>query len=453
MICCMLALSILSGLLFRGVRIMYRLSAFNKVWQISDNQHLLYNSISDATIQLTNQMLDRIENNKWETFKKNTLEFMLNSYILLPESITEEDIYNFNNANIIANKNRLGVFIVPSRKCNLSCTYCMQNNLFDNKENLEITKEVIDGYYEWLKAKISQWEPKKLDIIFYGGEPLTTNITTLNYLLNRFNCLPINPNYRIITNGVNLMKYHEIFDKVKKFQITIDGRKEIHDTRRIFKDGKGSFDIIIKNILDYLALDNENSIIIRFNVDKDNRNSLLEDIKSITSMLPMKKIDININPVDPYGEGITDRDIHSDIKLTAKAICDCQEYLSLKFNIKPHIWRINCGITSLCQWSFDTDGSIYKCPALTGDPERAVTSIFQTNFNDNFYKTVNRHIDNKCKTCCYLGICGGGCPRQEEFIHGIACKREFFDSYIPRIIEIKHGITGKSIQKDKNIHG
>ncbi|MEG2288676.1 MAG: 4Fe-4S cluster-binding domain-containing protein [Clostridium sp.] len=419
---------------------MYKLSTFNKIWPIDNDTNMIFNSVSKTTLKVSNKMLNHLHQGDWDKINEATIQFLLNSYILIHEELNSEDIYKFELTTMNAEKETLGIFLVPSRKCNLACTYCIQNNLFENKDSLEITPDVIDGYFNWIQEKIAMWGTQKIDIIFYGGEPLTTNKEILYYLFDKFNQLDLKPNYRVITNGVNLMNYSYIFPYIKSFQITLDGKKDAHDTRRIFKDGRGSYDIILSNIKEYLSLSKSYSVIIRMNVDKDNRDNLLDDLIEITNQLPMDQIEVSLNPVDPYTEDIDDESIHGDIGLTAKSICDCQEYISSTYNKEPKLWALNCGISSLCQWSFDTEGSIYKCSAHTGSPERAVTTIYQKNMNSSFYKLVNRKISSDCMKCCYIGLCNGGCPRQEEILHHVSCKKDFFNEYIPRIIQIKHKI-------------
>lgn len=423
---------------------MYKLTKFNKIWEVEEGKYLLYNSLSDTTMILAEDIYQNIMANRWEEIDDQTLQYLLTGYIIIQEDLDEKDIYEFEMMNLKTRKDKIGIVIVPSRTCNLACTYCMQNNLFNKDEHVFITKEVIDKYYEWIQDKLNKWGTSKLNFIFYGGEPLTTSKETLLYLFDKFNSLSIKPSYEMITNGINLLKYEEIFPKVTTFQITLDGGKEAHDTRRIHKDGSGSYDEIMYNIKTYLSMSKDNSIIFRMNIDKNNRDHLLDDVKEITSQLPMDQVTVSLNPVDPYKDGITDEYIHGDIRETALAMCKCHEYLKDKFNTEPRIWRMNCGVYSLCQWAFDTEGSIYKCPALTGEPERAVTTAFQKYMNSSFYKIMNYTLeDDNCISCAYLGLCYGACPRQKEFTHGHSCKKQFFEEYIPRMIELKYGIKNK----------
>ncbi len=428
---------------------MYKLTYYNKIWAIDNENYILFNSISNAVLKLTKYVYNAIKDGRWNEIDEETLSCLLDGYVLIQQDLDGTDIYYYEMLNIKARKDKIGIFIVPSRTCNLSCTYCMQNNLFDNKQDVYITKEIIDRYFDWIQDGLNRWGSRKIDIIFYGGEPLTTSEEMLIYLIKKFNELSVKPVYGMITNGVNLMKYTEVLKYMNSIQITIDGNKEVHDSRRIFKDGRGSYDIIINNIKEYLSFSKDKTITLRMNVDKNNRGNLLEDIESIASELPMDQITVSLNPVDPYEKGINDKIIHGDIRETALAIVRVSRYLKEKYNIEPKIWRLNCGVSSMCQWSFDTEGSIYKCPALTGEPHRAVTNIYQSHMNSSFYNIMNRKVgNNECLKCTYLGYCYGGCPRQNELTDDISCKKAFFNEYIPQMIEIKYNVHNIFRQND-----
>ena len=187
--------------------VMYKLSDYNTIWKYSDDLYLAYNSLSGSVLTLSPNIYEALITDKWKRISQKTIDSLVKSYILIPEDVESKDVFYFEMLNVRARKDRLGIFVVPSRLCNLACTYCMQNNLFENKSDSVITKDIIDKYYDWIFNKIMLWDSKRLDIIFYGGEPLTTDITVLQYLIDRFDQLPIKPSYKMITNGTKLLEY------------------------------------------------------------------------------------------------------------------------------------------------------------------------------------------------------------------------------------------------------
>ena len=74
----------------------------------------------------------------------------------------------------------------------------------------------------------------------------------------------------IITNGYLLTK--EVAEKLKEYhvrsaQITVDGPKEIHDTRRPMANGQGTYDVIMEHLVETKGI---LPINLRINVDYDN---------------------------------------------------------------------------------------------------------------------------------------------------------------------------------------
>lgn len=88
-------------------------------------------------------------------------------------------------------------------------------------------------------------------VFIFGGEPLV-NIIQGFYILENLkkycDSHGISLFCGIITNGSLITS--EIIDKLLYYnctmvQITLDGTKDVHDARRPYKNGKGSFDDII----------------------------------------------------------------------------------------------------------------------------------------------------------------------------------------------------------------
>lgn len=110
---------------------------------------------------------------------------------------------------------------------------------------------------------------------------------------------------RIITNGVNISKYLPLFQRVKKkissFTITIDGNQSIHDSRRIFHSGAGTYVRVVRSLKALVA--NDYTCIIRINLDENNYNKISDLIKELHQINKKNLLHVFLarvdNPTDP----------------------------------------------------------------------------------------------------------------------------------------------------------
>lgn len=391
---------------------MYKLTPYNVIKETGE-YILIYNTLSSACIAVEKNDFKLYENSNFSTIDKEFLEYLVKSYIIAEKDSDFKEIFNFVKQEVYTQTKHLGITLIPSRRCNLRCTYCFQNNLFENDRHFEYTRETIDKIVSWINEHIKLWNSEEMTIIFYGGEPLTTNEEILKYLFREFNKLPIKINYHMITNGTLIPNHSLVLKNVTVLRVTIDGPKEIHDTRRIQIDGKGTYTRILNNIKEFLKENPDKKISIRINVDKNNRNTLIESIKNVLKIIDTNRISFNMHPVEPYSDKVTVEDIHGDIRETARKIVECYNFLFEK-GITPFIWTVNCGINTMSQWVFDTDGSIFKCSQHAGLVEESVSHVNSHMLNKNFYKIMNRKYDDECQLCKYVGVCDGGCYQQEK---------------------------------------
>ena len=146
-------------------------------------------------------------------------------------------------------------FIV-TEDCNLRCSYCYITHKSSNKKmSFDVAKKFIDYV---LSDELIR--PKGVILDFRGGEPLL-EINLIDQICDYFKLKSYLLNdewfwdYRInvTTNGINYAS-KDVQNFIKKNEgkleiaITIDGIKEKHDMHRVFPNGKGSYDKIIKNI-------------------------------------------------------------------------------------------------------------------------------------------------------------------------------------------------------------
>ena len=141
-----------------------------------------------------------------------------------------------------------------TQNCNLNCSYCTysENKQYKNRTHanrvmsLETMRKSVDFFMQ------HSTNMPKVDIGFYGGEPLLgfENIKKLvAYIEQKY---PYKKrSYSMTTNGTISSDEIINFLSEKDFNVVIslDGPKELHDMNRVFDDGQGSFDKIMENLL------------------------------------------------------------------------------------------------------------------------------------------------------------------------------------------------------------
>lgn len=196
--------------------------------------------------------------------------------------LTAKDFPNFNNEidkqidaynqmnEIEVRKDRekqhcQNITFVVTEQCNLNCTYCYETHKTNRVMTKEIAKQAVDmildkelvnGYYDtdYTNAVILE---------FIGGEPFL-NIDVIDYTVEyfKYRTLELNhpwgENYMISITSNGILYFDEkVQDFLKRNEgrvslgITIDGNKELHDKCRLFHDGRGSYDIVEKAVIDW----------------------------------------------------------------------------------------------------------------------------------------------------------------------------------------------------------
>lgn len=153
------------------------------------------------------------------------------------------------------------ITFVVTEDCNLRCKYCYITHKTSTKRmNFETAKKFIDLV---LSDEINHAPAVVLE--FIGGEPFL-EVELIDKICDYFKMKtyemkhPWYWNYRFsfATNGINYGT-DDVQNYIKKNEgkisvgITLDGTKEKHDLQRVFPDGGGSYDTIIKNIPLYLT--------------------------------------------------------------------------------------------------------------------------------------------------------------------------------------------------------
>ena len=141
--------------------------------------------------------------------------------------------------------------------CPMSCSYCYQGHKGHKKMSKEVAKQGVDLLFHMYEENNSPFINKKTKAIildFIGGEPWMA-IDIIDYICTYFvqKCLELDHPWlytwraSMTSNGALYFepKVQEFLHKFKgfvSFSITLDGPKEIHDSCRVYHDGRGNFD-------------------------------------------------------------------------------------------------------------------------------------------------------------------------------------------------------------------
>ncbi|MDF2540588.1 MAG: Cys-rich peptide radical maturase CcpM [Herbinix sp.] len=138
-----------------------------------------------------------------------------------------------------------------TQNCNLRCGYCAYSGNYEQRVHnnktmdFETAKKCID-YGMKHSANTDM-----ISIAFYGGEPLL-QIELIKKCIEYINANYPEKEimYTTTTNGTllteDIVNYFESIDF--NVNISLDGPQDIHDKQRKFADGRGSFQLIFKNL-------------------------------------------------------------------------------------------------------------------------------------------------------------------------------------------------------------
>lgn len=386
-------------------------SRFNFIYKRSDNEFVIYNTYSKALI-----VLDALEYENFfygNNFEKTTEDILIKNHILIEDSFDEEKFLKYCHNLTKYSKEALHLVLATTMDCNFGCPYCYENRR-KGKMSTEIQNSIIDFIKRNLENGI-----KLLDITWYGGEPLLypdiiKNMSEkIHKLVEKYSC---ELNMYIVTNGYLLTpEMVKMLDSIGiiKVQITLDGLKESHDSRRHLIGGNGTFDKIYENL--QLFEEYPIRVDVRMNVDNQNckdyiglQKKILELDNQNVVLYPSPVEDINPDTVNEISDFMT----FDEFEKFAVNICKDGDNTSAKTSVLDDRYCY-CQAETINNYVIDELGNCYKCWDQVGRIENSCFNI--KNPNDKNYINITNFMcwdpftDAKCKDCVFLPICFGGC--------------------------------------------
>ena len=149
------------------------------------------------------------------------------------------------------------LIVQPTPFCNINCSYCY---LPDRNNTKKISSAIVESIIERLLS--DKLIGNQLSVVWHAGEPLVLSPEFYRPLFdlftNRLQPLGISVHHSIQTNGTLITQ--EWCNFIKEFSIkmgvSIDGPQPVHDANRKARNGKGTFESVVKGV----ALLAENNI-------------------------------------------------------------------------------------------------------------------------------------------------------------------------------------------------
>ena len=399
-----------------------KFSKYNLFFPWEDGNQILFNTLTGDCFLVSEDEKNLITENQQNELPGELRKEFVKRGILIENEVDELKYFEYYHNKHKYDYRTLTYTILLTWACNLRCVYCYEGAGEEKKYSM--TRETADHVIEYIKNESIVKNAKNISIMLFGGEPLV-NYSIGEYIIETINdfCEKTGRTFTtsIVTNGTLINK--KIVQSLAKnhckyIQVTLDGTKEIHDTRRIGKNGEGTFDKIIQNLLLLKEYKNEMAIIIRVNVDKTN----VEQIPRLLEYLKEKNLNdlhIDFGIVRGGTEACSSYEdncyVEEEIGLLLGKLWEKSKEDGFDPRIRPYRKWTYCGLNCDNNLTIEPNGDVYKCWEHVGEIDHKIGSVGENgqlkNLSYNFYKWITRNPLNieECRKCVYLPACGGGC--------------------------------------------
>lgn len=424
-------------------------SRYNKIFHSLSGGYILFNSMSQCLLQIAEEDIETfryLENNPDNYKDFEGYQVLLNYKILVED---DDMLLSYHIDTILRNRynpNDINLTIAVTRDCNFSCVYCYETErpaiYMREKEEDEIVAFLSKN--KQLRSVLVTW---------YGGEPLL-NFRCIQRLTSKIKKLGVHFSAMIVTNGFLLTenicnKFKEL--NINKVQVTLDGPKSIHDTRRFLKNGTGTYDRIVENLKYLHKIYPEIQIDIRTNIDKRIEHEYIAFYKYLKTVFGAE----NVRPYAGFASDIMNSGCISDEYSLNTNIDKANFYIRNHENnvdidnYMPRKHISTCIANSLTGLVIGPEGEVYKCWLEIGNPKCVIGNIanpmqFDLIKMSKYTCLADYVFDPKCRDCFFMPICSGGCPLARILNKKIFIIHLYISEFIGRMIYNLVQVNGKN---------
>ncbi len=319
--------------------------------------------------------------------------------------------------------------------CNLACRYCFAEEGEYHGRRALMSYEVGKKALDFLIA--NSGNRRNLEVDFFGGEPLMNwNVVKQLVEYGRSQEEAHNKKFRftLTTNGVLLND--EIMDfcnrEMSNVVLSLDGRPEVNDFMRPFRNGKGSYELIVPKFRRFVEKRGDKDYYVRGTFTRQN----LDFSKDVLHFADLGFKKMSIEPVVSLPEepfAITEEDLPQIMEeydnLAKEYIRRWKEgrgftFFHFMIDLKqgPCVAKRLSGCGSGTEYLAVTPwGDLYPCHQFVGEEGFLLGNVDEgitnTAVRDEF-KLCNVYAKDKCRDCFARFYCSGGCAANSYKFHG-----------------------------------
>jgi uncharacterized protein len=316
-----------------------------------------------------------------------------------------------------------------AQKCNLGCSYCYAQQGEFGGPAKNMSAETANRAVDLLMANASPGA--RLNLAFLGGEPLVNR----SVLQSVTRCAAgsaesrgLTLTFSITTNGTLLNPADADFFEAFGFAVTVslDGPREVHDSLRMYKSGRGSFDRIMENVRPLLSRQRRMQVSARVTVTPNNlalRRTLDDFINAgfhgvgFSPMLSAPNGNGEMQPDDlerMLGEMIDcgrefERRWHAGERYPFANMLNAMQEIE-KGTHRPYPCGAGAGYLGV-----SADGDLSPCHRFVGDSDTVMGSLsagVDTERQSEWLADRHVHRQQPCRDCWARYLCGGGCHHE-----------------------------------------
>lgn len=351
-------------------------------------------------------------------------------------NIGEESIKELLYFNIIENKeidydsfiiylinktiynNNLRLTIIPTESCNFRCVYC-----YENHNSGYMNKQTVDILLKYLRKNYAKFD--SINVEWFGGEPLLMK----DYVIQISQEIKaLQDKYKkpyvasMTTNGylLDIDTFNKLLDNnVYYYQITLDGPAKCHDALRPHVSGKGTYDVIMKNLIEISKLPDYKyfKIAIRININKSNYNFIDDFSYKLNELFGNdKRFSILYETVKDWG-GESVKNIKSDLFNDRNEVNSKLNYNNINVynEFFESIENRMCHSSKLYGFVYNYDGTVCKCAKALYEDDyiKEINEIGYINkfgklvFNEMYHsRWLKVNFNRKeCHSCIWMPAC------------------------------------------------